>query len=102
MLRSQFTRRIAELNPHLRSGQANAVVRAVLDRIAEGLADGSRVELRGFGAFKTVTRDARPSRNPRTGELVTVPAKRDVKFKASVEVTKRLNPTDNRLLRVAE
>ncbi|ACA17759.1 histone family protein DNA-binding protein [Methylobacterium sp. 4-46] len=102
MLRAQLIQRVAELNPHLPYSQADAVVRAILDRITEALMEGDQIELRGFGALKTTAREARRSRNPRTGEAVEVPAKRDVAFRASREMNGRLNPTPSQKLRAAE
>jgi integration host factor subunit beta len=55
------------------------------------LAAGGRVELRGFGAFSTRGRDARVGRNPRTGETVSVKAKRVPYFKPGKEMRQRLN-----------
>ena len=59
--------------------------------IANQLADGGRVELRGFGAFSTRQREARTGRNPRTGEAVEVPAKSVPFFKAGKAIRERLN-----------
>ena len=59
--------------------------------ISQRLADGGRVELRGFGAFSTRERDARKGRNPRTGDAVDVPAKRVPFFKPGKEMRHRLN-----------
>ena len=44
--------------------------------IKDNLAQGKRIELRGFGTFYTKTRKARPVRNPRTGEEVKLPERR--------------------------
>ena len=63
----------------------------VFDEIATRLAEGGRVELRGFGAFSTRERKARVGRNPRTGEPVDVPAKRVPYFKPGKEMRERLN-----------
>ena len=56
--------------------EVESVVSAIFDSITEQLAKGGRVELRGFGAFSTRQRDGRVGRNPRTGEAVSVDAKR--------------------------
>ncbi len=55
------------------------------------MAEGNRVELRGFGAFSVKQRDARKGRNPRTGEPVKVDAKRVPFFKTGKELRERLN-----------
>ena len=70
------------------------VVELIMDNIGRALIDGDRIELRGFGSFKVKTRGARQARNPRTGESVSVPAKRVPFFKASNELKARLNPED--------
>lgn len=55
----------------------------VLDAIIGGIEGASRVEIRGFGVFKTVTRKARTCHNPATGGTVEVPAKKVLTFKQS-------------------
>ncbi len=62
------------------------------EEITQRLAEGGRVELRGFGTFSTREREARTGRNPRTGESVDVPAKRVPYFKPGKEMRERLNP----------
>jgi integration host factor subunit beta len=91
MIRSELVTRIAEQNPHLFARDVEAMVSAILDRIAEALADGDRVELRGFGSFEVRHRDARDGRNPRTGEVVAVEARASVHFKPSKAMRARLN-----------
>ncbi|SDO55523.1 integration host factor subunit beta [Methylobacterium phyllostachyos] len=91
MIRSELVARIAEQNPYLYARDAQAVVDAILDRIATALADGDRVELRDFGTFETRDREARTGRNPRTGQSVAVAAKRDVRFRPGKALRARLN-----------
>ena len=67
------------------------MVSALFDSITDQLAQGGRVELRGFGAFSTRQRDARIGRNPRTGDPVSVNAKRVPYFKPGKEMRERLN-----------
>lgn len=69
------------------------VVDLVFNTIAFALASGGRVELRGFGAFSTRTRDPRIGRNPRSGAAVAVAAKRAIHFKPGKEMRQRLNPS---------
>jgi integration host factor subunit beta len=71
--------------------EIETAVNAFFDSITEQLAQGGRVELRGFGAFSTRKRDARVGRNPRTGEAVDVDAKRVPYFKPGKEMRDRLN-----------
>lgn len=92
MIRSELVQKIADANPHLTLKDAERIVATVLDSIADALASGGRVELRGFGAFSTRMRDPRTGRNPRTGVAVAVQAKRVPHFKAGKELRERLNP----------
>ncbi|MFA7439529.1 MAG: integration host factor subunit beta [Sphingomonadaceae bacterium] len=91
MIRSELVQKIADANPHLGQREAERVVGTILDAIADRLAEGGRVELRGFGAFATRERDARTGRNPRTGEPVSVEAKRVPHFKPGKELREKLN-----------
>jgi len=77
--------------PDLGQREAERVVATILDAITDRLAEGGRVELRGFGAFSTRDRNARTGRNPRTGESVDVNAKRVPHFKPGKELRERLN-----------
>ena len=78
MIRSELLQKLASDNPELRAQEVEQVVDIFFDEIAQRLAEGGRVELRGFGAFSTREREARTGRNPRTGEAVDVPAKREI------------------------
>jgi integration host factor subunit beta len=78
-------------NPDLRIEEVEQVVDIFFDEIATRLAEGGRVELRGFGTFSTRQRDARTGRNPRTGDSVAVAAKRVPYFKPGKEMRERLN-----------
>ncbi|WP_305097728.1 integration host factor subunit beta [Croceibacterium aestuarii] len=91
MIRSELLQAIAAENPELRPDEVEQVVSIFFDEIARRLAEGGRVELRGFGAFSTRAREARTGRNPRTGEAVDVPSKRVPYFKPGKEMRERLN-----------
>jgi len=91
MIRSELVQKVADANPHLGQRDAERIVASILDAITARLAEGGRVELRGFGAFSTRTRTARTGRNPRTGEAVPVDAKRVPHFKPGKELRERLN-----------
>lgn len=91
MIRSELLQEISRENPDLRAEEVEQVVDIFFDEITRRLAEGGRVELRGFGAFSTRERDAREGRNPRTGEKVDVPAKRVPYFKPGKEMRERLN-----------
>ncbi|MDG1011040.1 MAG: integration host factor subunit beta [Amylibacter sp.] len=91
MIRSELVEKIAEANPHLYQRDVERIVSTVFNEIIEALADGDRVELRGFGAFSVKKRDARIGRNPRTGESVQVEEKHVPFFKTGKLLRDRLN-----------
>jgi integration host factor subunit beta len=91
MIRSELLQALAKENPELRAEDVERAVDTFFDEIAGRLAEGGRVELRGFGAFSTRHRDARRGRNPRTGEAVNVPDKKVPYFKPGKEMRARLN-----------
>jgi len=94
MTKSELIARIAELNPHLYQSDAEKIVSTVFDEISAALANGNRVELRGFGVFSVRSRNARAGRNPRTGEQVSVEAKNVPFFKAGKKLKDMLNADD--------
>lgn len=91
MIKSELIQKLADENPHLFQRDVERIVAAVFDEIADALARGDRVELRGFGAFSVKQRDARVGRNPRTGESVDVPEKRAPFFKTGKDLRDRMN-----------
>lgn len=91
MIRSELVDRIAADNPELSTREVERLVSSFFDTIAEQLAKGGRVTLRGFGVFSTRERKARIGRNPRTGEAVHVPAKKIPYFRPGKKMRERLN-----------
>ena len=89
--RSELIEKIAAENPHLYQRDVERIVNTIFDRIIEAMAEGDRVELRGFGAFSVKKRDARMGRNPRTGEAVQVDEKHVPFFKTGKLLRDRLN-----------
>jgi len=94
MIKSELIEKLAGENPHLTQSEIERVVNIVLGRMTDAMAQGGRVELRGFGAFSVRSRPARSGRNPRTGEAVSVPAKSVPFFKSGKELRERLNAGD--------
>lgn len=66
-------------------------VKAMLQQMSETLASGERIEIRGFGSFTLHSRPSRIGRNPRTGEVVAVPARHVPHFKPGKELRERVN-----------
>ena len=91
MIKSELVQRMAARNPHLYQRDIENIIDAILGEIANALARGERVELRGFGAFSTKQRQARTGRNPRTGDKVPVTEKLAPFFKTGKEMRERLN-----------
>ncbi len=91
MIRSELVAALATANPHLTQRDVERIVVTIFDTITVALVDGRRVELRGFGAFSTRSREARTGRNPRTGTAVAVDAKRMPYFKPGKDLRERLN-----------
>ncbi len=71
--------------------EVEAVIESFLEKIGEALHLGERVDLRGFGSFVIKERKAREGRNPRTGEAISIAAKKDVTFRAGKELSGRIN-----------
>ncbi|MFC4293186.1 integration host factor subunit beta [Sphingorhabdus arenilitoris] len=91
MIRSELVKKLESENQDLKTEEVERIVDLFFNQIIQRLADGGRVELRGFGAFSTRERSPRKGRNPRTGESVDVPSKRVPYFKPGKEVRERLN-----------
>jgi nucleoid DNA-binding protein len=72
------------------SAEVENVLEAVLGSIAEALSSNERVDLRGFGSFTVKDKKERQGRNPRTGETITIAAKRDASFKPGKELSEKL------------
>jgi len=70
---------------------SEAVVEAIFGRMVRALHGADRIEIRGFGSFRTRQRKSRVGRNPKTGTRVEVPAKKIHYFKPSKELTNAVN-----------
>jgi len=70
---------------------SETIVNAMFEAMAEVLARGERIEIRGFGSFGVKERGARQGRNPRTGDVVEVAAKRIPFFRAGKDLRVEVN-----------
>ena len=84
--------RAAELNKR----DAEVIVEIVFESIIKALHEGDKVELRGFGSFRTRQRGPRRGRNPKTGTPVDVPAKRVPYFKPGKELKEFFTDTPDK------
>lgn len=72
---ARLSERLAERNSQLVYKDAELAVKTILDAMANNLAQGSRIEIRGFGSFDLNYRPPRVGRNPKSGASVSVPEK---------------------------
>ena len=91
LIKSKLIQNITDSNPHLFVRDVERIVNTIFNEITQSLADGRRVELRGFGAFSVHHRKQRIGRNPRTGESVNVDEKFIPRFKTGKELRLKLN-----------
>jgi len=91
MTKAELIEALVDRIDRLTKKEAELIVNTVLKSIADSLATGDKVELRGFGSFKVKDRRSREGRNPKTGEKVSVDAKRVPYFKAGKELRERVN-----------
>jgi integration host factor subunit beta len=89
--RSELIEKIAAKNPHLMMKDIERIVTVIFDTIVNALANGDRVEFRGFGAFSVRTRTPRLAKNPRTGEQVKVEERKIPHFKTGKQLFESLN-----------
>lgn len=71
--------------------ESEIIIETVIDSIVNSLRAGDKIEIRGFGSFRTRQRKSRTGRNPKTGASVHVPAKKIPYFKPSKELKDLVN-----------
>ncbi len=91
MTKSELVEKLAARFPQLLLRDADISVKTILDAMSDALADGHRIEIRGFGSFGLNRRPPRVGRNPKSGERVLVPEKRVPHFKAGKELRERVD-----------
>ncbi len=91
MLRTELISLLAKKHPDFTASDVELAVKSIIDSIINQLAQGGRVEMRGFGSFSVRTRPARLGRNPKTGEEVQVPEKAVLNFRSGNELRERVN-----------
>ena len=85
MTKADLTDRVAALG-ELTRRDSEVIVETLFDSIVGALKADEKIEIRGFGSFRTRQRNSRTGRNPKTGASVPVPAKRVPSFKPSKEL----------------
>ncbi len=91
MTKSELIKRLALKHQNLYLKDINTLVETVIEEIGGALAEGNRVELRGFGSFSTRKRKARMARNPKTNEPVYLNERHSIYFRAGKELKERVN-----------
>jgi integration host factor subunit beta len=91
MIKSELISTIACKQPHLTNKDIELAVNTVIVYLSQTLAQGSQIEIRGFGGFSLRSRDSRIGRNPKTGQAVEVPDGHVLHFKPGLELRDRVN-----------
>ena len=92
MTKSQLIEKISEkLADTMSKKDTELIVNTLFRDMATALKKGDKIELRGLGSFKVITRDERLGRNPKTGEKVKVECKRAIFFKPGKELKERVD-----------
>lgn len=91
MTKSELIERLAGMQSQLNAKDVELVVKTLLEHMAQALAKGERIEIRGFGSFSLHYRAPRVGRNPKTGESVMLDGKYVPHFKPGKELRSRVN-----------
>ena len=91
MTKSELIERIAGKQTQLSAKDVELAVKGVLDTMSQVLAEGGRIEIRGFGSFSLHYRVPRIGRNPKTGAPVALSGKHVPHFKPGKELRDRVN-----------
>lgn len=89
--KSELIERITNKFSQLQQRDIDFAIKIILDAMISTLNQEHRVEIRGFGSFSVNHRPARVGRNPKSGQVVSIPAKSVPHFKAGKELRKRVN-----------
>ena len=91
IVKSELIRELKKSYPNFLTKDLNKIIEIILKEIKETLERGEGVEFRNFGTFRTNIQKASIRRNPKTGQKVSVPKKKTIKWKMSRELFKKLN-----------
>src|SRR5580692_1216016 len=92
MTKAEFVESLAHTLNQTKS-ESERVLAAVVDVLKQALQRGEKIDLRGLGVFKVRESKPRQARNPRTGEALSIPAKKTAVFKWGKELSVLLNPS---------
>jgi integration host factor subunit beta len=91
MTKPELIETIAQKQKHLSYKDIEFAVKTMIEQMAQSLASGERIEIRGFGSFSLHFRPPRMGRNPKTGEPVPLAGKFVPHFKPGKELRERVN-----------
>jgi len=91
MTKSELIEKVVQEHAILNMKVSELLVNEVFDSIEDALRTGDKVEIRGFGSFTIRERTGREARNPKSGEVVSIPAKKTPFFKTGKELKERVN-----------
>ncbi|MCH1554771.1 MAG: integration host factor subunit beta [Pseudomonadales bacterium] len=91
MTKSELIEKLTVSQSQLTAKDMELAVKMILDQMADSLARGERIEIRGFGSFSLHYRAPRMGRNPKTGDPVSLPGKYVPHFKPGKELRERVN-----------
>ncbi|MCJ7556481.1 MAG: integration host factor subunit beta [Gammaproteobacteria bacterium] len=91
MTKSELIEIISQKQKHLPSKDVELAVKHLLEIMSDALAEGERIEIRGFGSFSLHFRPPRQGRNPKTGEAVSLAGKHVPHFKPGKDIRERVN-----------
>lgn len=94
MTKSEMADKLAE-KINVKKQQAEEIINIFTNSIIEALAQGDKVEIRGFGSFRVRHRNEKEGRNPKTGEKVFVPAKKVPFFKTGKDFREVVDRTES-------
>lgn len=95
MTKSELIERLIDAHPQLSVKDVELAVKTMLDHMTESLANGDRIEIRGFGSFSLHYRAPRVGRNPKTGDAVKLSEKFVPHFKPGKELRDQVNESLN-------
>lgn len=95
MTKSEIIDILSRKQSHLSSRDVELSVKILLEKMSDTLADGRRIEIRGFGSFSLHYRAARRGRNPKTGVKVDLSPKHVPHFKPGKELRDRVDVSKN-------
>ncbi len=91
MIKSEITKALAKKQAHIVFADIESAVKIILEHMINTLSNGERIEIRDFGSFDVHYRSPRIGRNPKSGEIVFIPAKFIPHFKAGKGLREGVN-----------